>query len=232
MPEVPLAYLITFSAYGARLHGDARGSVDRRRNLPGTPTQGYDERRWEGERAQLKGQPVSFDERARECIAFTIREVATHRSWTVHALNVRTNHVHAVVTAASEPEPVMDTFKRWGTRRLREAGLMPADGDVWSRHGSTRWIWSAESLADVVDYVHFGQGGWIEGCGAPPTTARARGAADPHVGLCSQCGHARAVKNDRGSTFWLCAASATDPGLRKYPQLPVRRCHGYAEKPG
>ena len=34
---IPLAYLITFACYGARLHGDESGSVDRHHNLPGTP---------------------------------------------------------------------------------------------------------------------------------------------------------------------------------------------------
>ncbi len=31
-----LAYLITFSTYGTHLHGDPRGSVDVRHNMPGT----------------------------------------------------------------------------------------------------------------------------------------------------------------------------------------------------
>src|SRR5438876_2474643 len=31
----PLAYHITFGTYGMRLHGDARGTVDRRVNQPG-----------------------------------------------------------------------------------------------------------------------------------------------------------------------------------------------------
>jgi hypothetical protein len=32
-----LAYLITFTTYGARLHGSARGSVDDEHNVYGTP---------------------------------------------------------------------------------------------------------------------------------------------------------------------------------------------------
>jgi hypothetical protein len=32
-----LTYFITFTCYGARLHGDKLGSVDRRQNLVGSP---------------------------------------------------------------------------------------------------------------------------------------------------------------------------------------------------
>jgi len=34
---IPLAYLITFTCYGARLRGSESGSVDRKHNVPGTP---------------------------------------------------------------------------------------------------------------------------------------------------------------------------------------------------
>ena len=35
--DIPLAYLISFRAYGTWLHGDRRGSVDRFHNRYGTP---------------------------------------------------------------------------------------------------------------------------------------------------------------------------------------------------
>jgi len=35
--RIPLAYLITFRAYGTWLHGDSRGSVDRFHNRYGAP---------------------------------------------------------------------------------------------------------------------------------------------------------------------------------------------------
>ena len=50
-------------------------------------------------------------------------------------------------------------------------------------------------------------------------------------GLCATCVHARRVTSARGSTFVLCALSATDPRFPKYPRLPVVRCAGYAEAP-
>lgn len=47
------------------------------------------------------------------------------------------------------------------------------------------------------------------------------------VGLCRTCRHARTVRNPRGSVFWLCERSRTDPDFPRYPHLPVLRCVGY-----
>ena len=47
------------------------------------------------------------------------------------------------------------------------------------------------------------------------------------VGLCLDCTHARVIRSDRGSTFYLCRLSATDPNFTKYPRLPVLSCSGY-----
>ena len=49
-------------------------------------------------------------------------------------------------------------------------------------------------------------------------------------GLCGSCIPAMIVKNDRGGFFVLCHLSRSDPGFRKYPQLPVLRCRGYNPK--
>ena len=51
------------------------------------------------------------------------------------------------------------------------------------------------------------------------------------VGLCSDCGHARIIRSDRGSIFYLCRLSATDSRFAKYPRLPVLSCPGYQRKP-
>jgi hypothetical protein len=49
----------------------------------------------------------------------------------------------------------------------------------------------------------------------------------PRVGLCADCQHMRQIKSDRGSIFYMCELSATDPNFPKYPRLPVLRCSGY-----
>ncbi len=47
------------------------------------------------------------------------------------------------------------------------------------------------------------------------------------VGLCAACAHARVVESRRGSRFWFCERSRTDPAFARYPPLPVLSCRGY-----
>ena len=49
------------------------------------------------------------------------------------------------------------------------------------------------------------------------------------VGLCGRCVHSRVIETERGSRFYLCELSETDPRFRRYPQLPVVACEGYRE---
>lgn len=50
---------------------------------------------------------------------------------------------------------------------------------------------------------------------------------DHRAGLCSVCRHHRITGNRRGSRFWLCELSTTDPRFPRYPRLPVLRCEGF-----
>ena len=115
----------------------------------------------------MKQRPVFLGPSQRAVIERTIREVVEHRGWTLHAVNVRTNHVHVVVTAAKEPERVMNDFKAYATRRLAEAGLLPTKAKVWSRHGSTLYLWTEPALLEKCRYVREGQGPDLPGLSEP-----------------------------------------------------------------
>jgi hypothetical protein len=52
-------------------------------------------------------------------------------------------------------------------------------------------------------------------------------AEDDRIGLCAKCRHSRQIKSDRGSIFYLCRRSLTDPSFPKYPRLPVLHCSGF-----
>jgi hypothetical protein len=54
-----------------------------------------------------------------------------------------------------------------------------------------------------------------------------RQAAEDRAGLCARCAHVQIVRTPRGSAFFLCRLSATDPRFPKYPALPVVTCAGY-----
>jgi len=74
------------------------------------------------------------------------------------AAHIRTTHVHGVVEADVKPEVVMTTLKAYASRRLNliQPGL--SGRKYWSRHGSTRWIWNDDDLANAMRYVIDGQG--------------------------------------------------------------------------
>jgi len=57
-------------------------------------------------------------------------------------------------------------------------------------------------------------------------------AGKDRIGLCMDCKHMRPIRSDRGSTFFLCGRSATEPDFPKYPRLPVLQCSGYEKIPG
>jgi len=50
------------------------------------------------------------------------------------------------------------------------------------------------------------------------------------AGLCPDCACGRRIESARGSTFYLCERSSTDPSYPKYPRLPVLACPGYSPK--
>jgi hypothetical protein len=52
-------------------------------------------------------------------------------------------------------------------------------------------------------------------------------ATPPPPGLCEHCRYASRITNTRGSTFYLCERSKTDPAYARYPRLPILVCPGY-----
>jgi REP element-mobilizing transposase RayT len=119
--DIPLAYLITFRCYGRWLHGDPRGSVDREHNQYKTPYAAANENRYRHNRRLLKSQPVLLDAPRRASVETAIRDTCTHRRWILHAMNVRTNHVHVVVSiGAKKPKFALSALKANATRQMRQ----------------------------------------------------------------------------------------------------------------
>ncbi|MCC6574230.1 MAG: transposase [Planctomycetes bacterium] len=165
--SAPVAYFLTWTCYGTRLHGDERGTVDLEHNQYNTPALEPVARRVKARELQLKDKPFLLDAVGRGAVDRAIRDTCETRSWKLFALNVRTNHVHVVVRAGDIPEKVMTDLKAWATRYLRQAVAAAAGQKIWTRHGSTRWIWKAKWLPVAIRYVVKGQGGdlpmeWFE----------------------------------------------------------------------
>lgn len=153
----PAAYLITFVCYGTWLPGKA-GAVDRNHNrfssrLPeANPVQEQMAIR------RLRQPPYLLDAERREIVLGSLRQVCSHRHWTLLAAHVRTNHVHLVLEADQSAEQAMNTIKSYASRALNQRALDSTDRRRWARHGSTRHLWTKDAVSAAVHYVVSGQG--------------------------------------------------------------------------
>jgi REP element-mobilizing transposase RayT len=75
----------------------------------------------------------------------------------LQAINVRTNHAHAVVSAQLKPERIADAFKAFATKKLREENLVASELKIWSRGRSRRYLWKPRQVASAIDYVLYSQ---------------------------------------------------------------------------
>ena len=158
MTDQPLAYFITFSTYGTWLHGEVPGSVDRHHNEFGTPWLTPDSNRKSQVQARMSQEPYSLDEPRRTIVRDAIVAECQFRGWRLLALHVRSNHLHLVVTADREPEFVMRSCKSQASKWLNRAGFDNAERKRWTTHGSTKYLWTEESVAEKIDYTLNQQG--------------------------------------------------------------------------
>ena len=157
--ECPIAYLITFTTYGTWLHGDKRGSVDKEHNRYSSvfvrPNSGLNRK----EQIALKNHPFVLEKSQRVAVLKAILRVCEFREWFAHAVHVRSSHVHIVVSGEAKPGKMMVDFKAYATRMIRKCNNeKTAVKKYWTRHGSTKFIWTKESCASVMRYVRDEQG--------------------------------------------------------------------------
>lgn len=150
-------YFLTFTTYGTRVPGDEGGTTDRRRNTYGTPREPENAGLEHAQRQAMSGPAVVVSATERELGHRTIMELANRRGRQLHALNVRSNHVHAVVWADEPPLQVIQSMKAWVTRRLVEEGHRERGATLWTKRGSRRFLWDEGSILRAVDYVLFMQ---------------------------------------------------------------------------
>lgn len=150
----PKAYFLTWTTYGAWLHGDARGSVDDDHSAYRTPLAPARERRTARMQARMRHDAVILSPADRTIVEGAIRAHCDHREWWLGAVNARSNHVHCVVAAPGvRPEQVVGQLKSWATRPLREHGGFPKGQRIWTREASTRYLWTDEDVRSAREYV-------------------------------------------------------------------------------
>ena len=156
----PLAYHIVWTTYGAWSPGDWRGWVPK--GVSGVqPPHPQLERRAHD---RMIEETVLLTPEQRAIVERTIADHCRIRGRHLHAVNARTNHVHAVVTADLDPKEVRNQFKAWCSRKLSDGAALTktvakkAGRKHWSTEGGdAEVIEHPDYLENAIRYVLDGQ---------------------------------------------------------------------------
>lgn len=158
--ETPIAYLITFRCYGTWLHGDERGSINRFNNKYKSPYLKADKNWNNYNKSKLKSEAFLLNAHCRKIVENTIRQVCEFKKWILYALNVRTNHIHLIVSIGdASSKAALNALKAYTTKHLRQNNCWNFPHSPWSDKGSRRYLWNEKSLEIAIEYVISGQGG-------------------------------------------------------------------------
>ncbi|QDT62946.1 transposase [Calycomorphotria hydatis] len=152
MHNDPIAHFLTWTTYGTWLPGDERGWISN--DTPGVqpPKPGLAENC----QNRLADDTFILIKTQRRRVKLSIESRANFKGWHIHALNVRTNHVHVVIVAPNESgKSIIADFKRWCTRDLKATDSHRTKW--WTRGGSARHIFTETQLEDIINYVLHGQ---------------------------------------------------------------------------
>ena len=148
----PLGYFLTWVTYGTWLPGDARGWVEYRHGW-----QFPDPVREIEAAAKMAEDACRLIDTQRIAVEEQIAETCRHRGWTLHAINCRSNHVHAVVsTADTRPKKIRSDLKAWATRCLKQHFDTERE-NWWAERGSIRFLFDDVSVQAAVAYTTDGQ---------------------------------------------------------------------------
>ncbi|MEZ5992618.1 MAG: transposase [Planctomycetota bacterium] len=109
-------------------------------------------------RGDLAEEPLLISPRMRGVIEDTIEQHCTHRGWHLFASNVRTNHVHLVVSASGDADRMLADLKAYLTRALRADGAVGQRKSIWAEGGSKRHLFTDDAVRRACEYVYLAQG--------------------------------------------------------------------------
>lgn len=155
----PITLFITWTAYGSWLPGDARGWIKWKRGEQ-RPQPVLED--WC--KGRMKEKAVLLDIRHRETVEDVIRKHSQIRGWELHAVSVRSNHAHVVLTVVPKTgnkdyrvadgiKRVRDELKANATRVLRRSENPIQNEKVWTKGGDIQFVDTDEDLEQVVIYV-------------------------------------------------------------------------------
>ncbi|MEA2710929.1 MAG: hypothetical protein QOF78_3530 [Phycisphaerales bacterium] len=153
-----LAFHITFGTYGTRLHGDERGTVDRRMNAPGEPIIGRCDE-WERmERHRLNFEPRVFTIEQMSLVESLVPAVCKRGGWTLHTCAAGPDHVHNILTPLDpargrDSNAIRRWLKTWLGQSLAKHIVLQEGETFWAECGSVKWIWTNDYFFRALKYV-------------------------------------------------------------------------------
>ncbi len=103
----------------------------------------------------------------RQTVLKAIQEVCHFSEWPLLALHIRWSHLHGIVDSP-KAGIVLQDWKSYATRALRQLPGEPGDQLYWTRGGSTNPLKSAAAISAAVNYVLAQQGEPLEHYCAQP----------------------------------------------------------------
>ena len=91
----------------------------------------------------------------RKLTTAAIRDLADRYQWTLHAIAAMSDHVHVVIGAAREGEPLRDAIKAVASRALSKRY---GKRTWWAVGGSCKYLWERDYFVNAVYYVQRQEG--------------------------------------------------------------------------
>ena len=98
----------------------------------------------------MKYEPVRLTLDQRRLVESAIAGLCTRYNWHVHAIAVQSDHVHVVLSADREGEPLREAIKASASRALNNTyGRRKS----WASNGSAKHLWETDYFRAAVRYV-------------------------------------------------------------------------------
>jgi len=165
-------WLLTWTTYGSRLPGDARGSMATVRSESGPRAREHLPFGAPGlaaaSRQRMRGPPLVLTSAQAVTVLRELRTSAEIHGWELLAAAVMANHVHVVVGVPGDPDPadLLRVFKAYASRELNRR-VRPVSGTWWTRSGSRRVLREEPDVIAAIRYVR-AQRGALALAGEPP----------------------------------------------------------------
>ncbi|PQO44007.1 transposase [Blastopirellula marina] len=133
-----VAYLLTWTTAGTWFSGEQQGA-----NAP------FAAKRTPGARRDVAAVSLSVPQR--DLVEATIRDCCQQQGWNLIATNCRSNHAHAIINAAADPQEILSTLQSQTAEQLT-AGE-PSRDSWWEEKGNIRTMNDNDGVQAAAFYV-------------------------------------------------------------------------------